>query len=120
MTAQVAVGYKDGAILVWDMVKGTCETVLKGHKGAITALAYNKSGALLASGSTDTNIIVWDAVGEAGLYSLRAHRDQVPLLILCSSVGLFDLGTDCLMSLTYKPWDSFPCSFPFCNVNTII
>jgi U3 small nucleolar RNA-associated protein 12 len=78
MGAQVAVGYKDGAILVWDMVKGTCETVLKGHKGAITALAYNKSGALLASGSTDTNIIVWDAVGEAGLYSLRAHRDQVP------------------------------------------
>jgi U3 small nucleolar RNA-associated protein 12 len=42
MGAQVAVGYKDGAILVWDMVKGTCETVLKGHKGAITALAYNR------------------------------------------------------------------------------
>lgn len=70
-------GYKDGTIRVWDIVKGTCETVLTGHKGAITALAYNKTGAHLASGSTDTDIIVWDAVAESGLFRLRGHRDQV-------------------------------------------
>ena len=73
-------GYKDGTIRVWDIVKGTCETVLTGHKGAITALAYNKGGALLASGSTDTDIIVWDAVAEAGLFRLKGHRDQVTTL----------------------------------------
>jgi U3 small nucleolar RNA-associated protein 12 len=74
------VGYKDGTIRVWDIVKGTCDTVLTGHKGAITALAYNKGGALLASGSTDTDIIVWDAVAEAGLFRLKGHRDQVTTL----------------------------------------
>lgn len=73
-------GYKDGTIRVWDIVKGTCETVLTGHKGAITALSYNKGGALLASGSTDTDIIVWDAVAEAGLFRLKGHRDQVTIL----------------------------------------
>lgn len=73
-------GYKDGTIRIWDIVKGMCETVLTGHKGAITALAYNKVGALLASGSTDTDIIVWDAVAEAGLFRLKGHRDQVTIL----------------------------------------
>lgn len=73
----MAVGYKDGTIRVWDIVKGTCEMVLTGHKGAVTAMAYNKTGALLASGSTDTDIIVWDAVAETGLYRLKGHRDQV-------------------------------------------
>ena len=32
----------------------------------MTALRFNRSGALLASGSQDTDIIVWDVVGEAG------------------------------------------------------
>ncbi|XP_024364353.1 uncharacterized protein [Physcomitrium patens] len=77
----VAVGYKDGTIRVWDIVKGTCEMVLTGHKGAVTALAYNKTGSLLASGSTDTDIIVWDAVAETGLYRLKGHRDQVTDLV---------------------------------------
>lgn len=62
---------------IWDIVRGTCETTLVGHKSATTALRCNRSGSLLASGSKDTEIIVWDVVGEAGLYSLRGHKDQV-------------------------------------------
>ncbi|KAG0623863.1 hypothetical protein M758_3G207300 [Ceratodon purpureus] len=77
----VAVGYKDGTIRVWDIVKGSCEMVLTGHKGAVTAMAFNKTGSLLASGSTDTDIIVWDAVAETGLYRLKGHRDQVTDLV---------------------------------------
>ena len=77
----MAVGYKDGTIRVWDIVKGTCEMVLTGHKGAVTAMAYNKTGSLLASGSTDTDIIVWDTVAETGLYRLKGHRDQVSTIL---------------------------------------
>lgn len=73
----MAVGYGDGTVRIWDIIKGACETTLVGHKGATTALRYNKLGSLLASGSKDTDIIVWDVVGEAGLFSLRGHRDQV-------------------------------------------
>lgn len=74
---QIASGYADGSIRIWDCYKGTCETTLNGHKGATTALRYKKSGSLLASGSKDNDIIMWDVVGEAGLYRLRGHRDQV-------------------------------------------
>ena len=51
--------------------------LLKGHKHAVTALAFNADSTLLASGSQDTNIIIWDVVGESGLFRLRGHRDQV-------------------------------------------
>ena len=43
----------------------------------VTALRFSRNGALLASGSKDTDIVVWDVAGEAGLYRLRGHRDQV-------------------------------------------
>lgn len=48
-----------------------------GHKSAITTLAFDKDGVRLASGSKDTDIIVWDLVAETGLFKLRGHKDQV-------------------------------------------
>lgn len=76
---QIACGYADGGIRIWDSEKGTCETTLNGHKGAVKIIRYNKLGSLLASGSKDNDIILWDVVGEAGLFRLRGHRDQVVL-----------------------------------------
>lgn len=79
---QIASGYADGSIRIWDCEKGSCETTLNGHGGAVSALTYNKLGSLLASGSKDCDIILWDVVGETGLYRLRGHRDQVSCLYL--------------------------------------
>ncbi|MCO5568312.1 hypothetical protein L7F22_022011 [Adiantum nelumboides] len=73
----VAAGYGDGSARIWNIIDGSCETTLNGHKKAITALRYNTAGALLASGSKDTDIIIWDAIGETGLFRLRGHKDQV-------------------------------------------
>ncbi|CAI9766340.1 unnamed protein product [Fraxinus pennsylvanica] len=81
----IACGYADGSVRIWDTEKGTCETTLNGHKGAVTVLRYNKVGSLLASGSKDNDIILWDVVGEAGLFRLRGHRDQVTDLVLLDS-----------------------------------
>lgn len=78
---QVASGYAAGSIRIWDCEKGTCETTLNGHKGAVTTLRFNKLGSLLASGSKDNDIVLWDVVGEAGLFRLRGHRDQVYILL---------------------------------------
>ncbi|KAL3678206.1 hypothetical protein R1sor_021162 [Riccia sorocarpa] len=101
-TSLVAAGYADGNIRIWDIVKGTCETTLVGHKGATTALRYNKSGSLLASGSKDTDIIVWDVVGEAGLFSLRGHRDQVTdVVFLTKGKRLISSSKDTLV----RVWD---------------
>lgn len=37
------------------------ETCLNGHEGCVNCLEWNSAGDLLASGSDDSNIIVWDA-----------------------------------------------------------
>lgn len=76
---QIACGYADGTVRIWDTEKGTCETTLNGHRSAVTILRYNKLGSLLASGSKDCDIILWDVIGEAGLFRFRGHRDQVYL-----------------------------------------
>ena len=55
-------------------------------QGAVTALGYSKDGALLASGSQDTDVVVWDVAGETGLFRLRGHLDQVTDLV--SNIGL--------------------------------
>lgn len=81
----IAGGYGDGSIRLWDTDKGTCETTFNGHKGAVTALRYNKLGSLLASGSKDNDVILWDVVGETGLFRLRGHRDQVTDVVFVGS-----------------------------------
>ncbi|XP_052173847.1 uncharacterized protein LOC127789105 [Diospyros lotus] len=81
----IASGYADGTVRIWDSEKGTCETTLNGHKGAVTILRYNKLGSLLASGGKDNDIILWDVVGETGLFRLRGHRDQVTDLVFLDS-----------------------------------
>lgn len=60
---------------------------LSGHSGAVTALGFSSSGGLLASGSADTSLIVWDVVGEAGLVRLKGHRDAVTDLVRHQQCG---------------------------------
>ncbi|KAJ7972325.1 WD repeat-containing protein 3 [Quillaja saponaria] len=98
----IASGYADGSIRIWDSDKGTSETTLNGHKGAVSALRYNKAGSLLASGSKDNDIIIWDVVGENGLFRLRGHRDQV------TDIVFFDSGKKLVSSSKDKflrVWD---------------
>jgi U3 small nucleolar RNA-associated protein 12 len=63
-----AVGYSDGSIRLWNASAGSVTTVLNGHKKMVTALAFDSTGTRLASGSQDTDLIIWDVVAEAGLY----------------------------------------------------
>jgi WD40 repeat protein len=68
----------------------------------VTALRFNKSGTVLASGSKDTDIIIWDVVGEAGLYRLLGHHDQV------TGVAFIDSGkklVSCSKDSYVKVWE---------------
>lgn len=47
----------------------------------MTALRYNRNGSQLASGSQDTDIILWDVIAETGLFRLRAHSAEVTDLV---------------------------------------
>ncbi|KAH8118406.1 WD-repeat-containing protein [Phellopilus nigrolimitatus] len=72
-----AVGYADGSIRLWNSQTKSVVATFNGHKKAVTALCFDLAGVRLASGSQDTDLILWDVVGEAGLFRLRGHRDQI-------------------------------------------
>lgn len=63
-----AVGYANGSIRIWSMKTSDVLVTFNGHRSAVTALAFDKSGSRLVSGSRDTDLIVWDVEGEVGLY----------------------------------------------------
>ncbi|KAL8704773.1 MAG: hypothetical protein Q9201_002083 [Fulgogasparrea decipioides] len=72
-----AVGYGDGSIRIWDSRIATPVVSFNGHRSAVTVLAFDCEGTHLASGSKDTDTIIWDLVAEVGLYKLRGHEDQI-------------------------------------------
>ncbi|EPY49303.1 U3 snoRNA associted protein Dip2 [Schizosaccharomyces cryophilus OY26] len=74
-----AAGYEDGSIRLWK--QGELLLTLNGHKSAVSTMTFDQTGTRLASGSKDTDIILWDVVNETGLYRLRGHKDQVTKLI---------------------------------------
>ena len=71
-----AVGYADGSIRLWDAESKSVKITFNGHKRAVTALAFDPSGLRLASGSQDTDLIIWDIVAETGLYRFVYFKTQ--------------------------------------------
>ena len=48
-----------------------------GHRSAITTLEFDTTGTRLASGSNDTDIILWDLIAEVGIFKLRGHKEKI-------------------------------------------
>jgi WD40 repeat protein len=102
----LAAGYSDGCIRLFpspqhqDSDHALCS--LNGHTRAITALAFSADGSLLASGSQDTEVVVWDVVAEAGLFRLRSHTGQITALaFLKAQKKLLSTSKDA----TLRVWD---------------
>lgn len=69
-------------ILLYKVVK------LKGHKKAISSFSFNSEGNLLASGSNDCTIVIWDLIGETGVCRLKGHRDMVTSLLFIEEYNM--------------------------------
>lgn len=50
---------------------------LHGHRHAVTCMVVSPSHQLLASGSQDCSIILWDTSGDLGLFKLEGHKNEV-------------------------------------------
>lgn len=79
-------GYSDGSIRRFELngnINNEYKEVvnedftLQGHKGAVTCLSLSPSQQMLASGSQDCSIILWDTAGDLGLFKLEGHKNEV-------------------------------------------
>jgi WD40 repeat protein len=76
--------------------------VLKGHAGAITALAFDPSGKILASGSADHTLRLWDPASGRELRTLSGHRDAVEAVAFSRDGRTLASGS---VDKTVKLWD---------------
>ena len=53
--------------------------VFRGHRGSVNAVAFGDTG-LLATGGRDTEIVIWDLVGESGVCRLTGHKGEITSL----------------------------------------
>lgn len=94
----------DRIIYLWDiqaltMLTATKNTVttkpLDGCKNSIYSLAINQSGTLVASGSTEKVIRLWDPRSRQKLLKLRGHTDNVRSLLFSKDGSmLLSAGSD--------------------------
>lgn len=104
----VAAGYSSGLVILFSLHTGATAVTLHGHRSAVTSGRYHSSGALLASGSADTDIVVWDTVAESGLYRLKGHRDGVTDVVFLEEAGggrLRNGLASCSKDTLVKLWD---------------
>jgi WD40 repeat protein len=58
---QLFSGSDDNTVRVWNAEDGSALRLLKGHKGRITCLHYDKGQDLLFSGAADRSVLAWSA-----------------------------------------------------------
>lgn len=78
---QLAAGYADGTLRLWDVEAAESEHPASGHRSGVSALCYSQNGALLASGGQDTDVVVWDVTSGTPLYRLQGHLGQITALV---------------------------------------
>ena len=98
----LASGGGDRTVKLWDVAGRKERATLKGHKGAIRALAFSSDGTTLATASEDGTIKLWDPATGNERATLTGHSDMV----LCLA---FDPAGQYLASgsgdTTVKIWD---------------
>ncbi|HEY7358800.1 MAG TPA: WD40 repeat domain-containing protein, partial [Ktedonobacterales bacterium] len=69
---------KGDAIAVWDTTTGRLLSTYAGHRQPVRVLAWSPDGTLIASGSEDGYIHIWNVTGRARLF-LRRHGELARL-----------------------------------------
>ncbi len=102
-STQVAIGYRDGSVTVWNVFTENVEADLPIflHSGAVTSVEFSPDGKLLAVGSSDNSATLWDVANKAIRFTFE-HEDAVRV-VLFSPDGrhLATAGMDA----TTKLWD---------------
>ena len=85
----LATGSSDWTIEVWKVTDrepptpmnlGTPVWILKGHAGTVTSVAFSPTGRILASGSADQRVRLWDLTTGEHLHTFSNHTSKISAL----------------------------------------
>lgn len=62
---------------MWDRKIESPILSFNGHRAGVSVLRFDREGIRLASAGRDNAVVVWDLVGEVGLWKLKGHSDWV-------------------------------------------
>lgn len=96
------VGGADLTIRLWDVQTHQCLQVLRGHKSGIRAIAFDRDGQRLASGSFDRTVRLWNLQTGQCLQTLHEHTNWVTSLTFSNDGQIVLSGSD---DRTIKLWD---------------
>ncbi|HYG16604.1 MAG TPA: WD40 repeat domain-containing protein [Bacteroidia bacterium] len=100
---EIAVGYSDYSIRVFDTGTFDLLTEIKGHTNSVFALAYSPDGKHLLSGGRDAVLRIWNADNYAPLQTINAHWYHINCIRYSPSGRWFATVS---MDKTVKIWDA--------------
>src|SRR5260370_13268200 len=83
-------GGADRVVHVWELATGTERRSFTGHTGSVRAWEFSPDGKTVASGSTDTTVLVWNLYGDAGDDKVRPARTASELDAIWSDLSSKD------------------------------
>lgn len=92
---RIAVGTGSSAVALWAHADGEWRAAgeFSAHNNRVMALAYRADGAVLATGSADGSLILWNTDDNSALATVEtAHRDGVEALAFAPEGTLFASG----------------------------
>lgn len=76
----LALGYRDGAIMLWNMPDLTLRQRLSGHHASISSLTFSADGKWLASHSRDKTVKLWHLTGGTVFRTFSSHNGSISSL----------------------------------------
>ena len=73
----IAIGLASSDVVTLDAITGKSTSVLSGHTGAVSSLAFSIDGTLLVSGSGDMSVKLWDVPTGGAIKTFSGHPSEV-------------------------------------------